>query len=109
MRRDNADQGFVPQTRMEARKKANGVSGSHSGAIVISRVPKAYTTLAASLTASGSEWYADAAHGLGTMEYIVNVYDENGAEVFPEHQTRGVASHRVYVADNSLDITIMIY
>jgi len=104
-----ADQGMVPQTRMEARKKANGTGGAHSGAVVTTRAVQSWYVPVASLTSSGGRYYYDAPHGLGTLAYIVNIYDTNGVDLFPSEQNRGLLVHRVWLDYNTSAFTIVIY
>ena len=100
---------MVPQTRMEVAKKANGIGGSHSGTVVTSRAPQQFYVTPAMLTTSGSRYYYDAPHNLGSMAYLVNVYDMNGVELFVSEQQRGVSNHRVYLDFNTSAFYIVIY
>ena len=109
MRTFHTDNGMVTCTKMGYRKKFTGQSNAHSVSFGTSREVQPFYVAVASLTSSGGRYYYDATHNIGTLDYLVNVYDMNGVELFPSEQNRGLTTHRVWLDYNTSAFTIVIY
>jgi hypothetical protein len=113
MRVATGDQGMTGCTRMGYRKKFTGSSAAHSSSFGTTRDLKPFPVPSASWTASGSRWYYDATHNVGTTEHLVQVYDQDGREILQQvgldEIARGTATTRIYLTYRPTHATILIY
>lgn len=101
--------GRIPNTHREMRR----VSGRASyGVISTPDVVKSYTIVSGDWTADGDMYYVDITHSKRSVEYFIQLNDDNtGEDIFPERINRrlDLDKCRIWMSIPPASITVILY